>query len=70
MHIDLDLKGRGLGLLVFVLSFFYLGYLYSAVPALFTIASSVVVWLLYRPIAAADLPRKVLAYGVFLLRRC
>ncbi len=67
MHIDLDLKGRGLGLLVFVLSFFYIGYLYSSVPALFTIALSVVVWLLYRPIAAADLPRKVLAYGVFFI---
>ncbi len=70
MHIDSDLKGLRLGLLVFVLSFLYLGYLYSAVPALFTIALSVVVWLLYRPIAAADFPRKFLAYGVFLLRRC
>lgn len=67
MHIDLDLKGRGLGLLVFVLSFFYLTYLYSAAPALFTIALSVMVWLLYRPIAAADFPRKVLAYGVFFI---
>lgn len=67
MHIGLDLKGLGLSLLVFVVSFFYLGYLYSGVPALFTIALSVVVWLLYRPIAAADLPRKVLAYGVFFI---
>jgi hypothetical protein len=70
MHIELDLKGRGLSLLAFVLSFCCLVYLYSAVPALFTIALSAVIWLLYRPVAETELPRKALAYGVFLLRPC
>lgn len=67
MHINLDLKGLRLCLVVFVLSFFYLGYLYSTVPALFTIALSVVIWLLYRPIAAAEFSRKVLVYAVFFI---
>ncbi|MEI8403307.1 MAG: hypothetical protein WCG12_21090, partial [Alcaligenaceae bacterium] len=60
MHIGLDFKARTLSLLVFVLSFSYLTYLYRALPALFTIALSVLVWLLYRLIAVAELPRKVL----------
>jgi hypothetical protein len=67
MHIELDLKARGPSILVFVLSFLYLTYLYRAIPALFTIGLSVLIWLLYRPIAAADFPRKVLAYCVFFL---
>ena len=67
MPIDLDLRARGLSLLVFVLTFCYLVYLYGAVPALFTIALSVVVWLFYRLIAATELPRKALAYSVFFM---
>jgi hypothetical protein len=65
----MDLKARGLSLLVFVLSFCYLAYLYRALPALFTIALSVFVWLLYRLIVASDFSRQVLAYAVFLSRR-
>ena len=67
MHIELDLKARGLSVLVFVLSFCYLTYLYRALPALFTIGLSVLIWILYRAIAAAELPRKALAYGVFFI---
>jgi len=67
MHIELDLKARGLSILVFVLSFCYLVYLYRALPALFTIALSVFVWLLYYLIAATELPRKALAYSVFFI---
>jgi len=67
MHIELDLKTRRLSLLVFILSFFYFVYLYRALPALFTLALALFVWLLYRFVAAADLPRKVLAYGVFFI---
>ncbi len=67
MPIDVDLRARGLSLLVFVLSFCYLVFLYSAVPALFTIALSVVVWLFYRLSAATELPRKALAYSVFFM---
>ena len=54
MHIELDLKARGLSVLVFVLSFCYLTYLYRALPALFTIGLSVLIWILYRAIAAAS----------------
>jgi len=67
MHIELGLKARGLSILVFVLSFGYLAYLYRAVPALFTIGLSVLIWLFYCAIAAAELPRKALAYGVFFI---
>lgn len=67
MHLELDLKARGLSLLVFMLSFCYLTYLYRALPALFTIALSVLIWQLYCLIAAAELPRKALAYGVFFI---
>jgi alginate O-acetyltransferase complex protein AlgI len=67
MPIDLALRARGLSVLVFVLSFCYLVYIYNAVPALFTIALSVVVWLFYRLIAATELPRKALAYSVFFM---
>ena len=70
MHLELDLKARGLSLLVFVLSFFYLTYLYRALPALFTIALSMLIWLLYCLIASAELPRKALAYGVFFITPC
>jgi hypothetical protein len=42
-------------------------YLYSAAPALFTIALAVIVWLFYRPIAATEFPRKVLAYCVYFI---
>ena len=67
MHIGMDLKARGLSLLVFVLSFCYLAYLYRALPALFTIGLSVFVWLLNRLIVASDLSRQVLAYAVFFI---
>lgn len=67
MHVDLVLKGCRLRLLVFVLSYCYLVYLYSAAPALFTIALAVIVWLFYRPIAATEFPRKVLAYCVYFI---
>ena len=70
MHLELDLKARGLSLLVFVLSFCYLAYLYRALPALFTIALSAGVWILYCLVAAAELPRKALAYGVFFITPC
>lgn len=67
MHIELGLKARGLSILVFVLSFCYLTYLYRAVPALFTIGLSVLIWLFYCAIASSELPRKALAYGVFFI---
>ena len=70
MHIELNLKGRGLSLLVFALSFCYLAYLYRSLPALFTIALSVCVWLLYCLSATAELPRKALAYSVFFITPC
>ena len=67
MHIELDIKTCALSFLVFVLSFCYLTYLYRALPALFTIALAVSVWLIYRLVVQTELPRKLLAYAVFFI---
>jgi hypothetical protein len=53
--------------LVFLLAFCYLTYLYRALPALFTIGLSVLIWLVYCVIASAELLRKALAYSVFFI---
>ena len=65
MHIELGLRTRGLSLVVFVFSFCYLTAHYRALPALFTVVLSLAIWLLYRLIGPAQLPRKVFAYSVF-----
>lgn len=67
MHKGLDLKGRGLSLMAFAVSFCYSAYLYGSVPAVFTVALAIAVWLLYRLISLTEGPRKALAYGVFFI---